>query len=313
MSVRFPWPVLESPVEVTLIDVRLDGRVLPEQCVDGDHLRVDLDGVEGWDVFECEISVATDGGVPPGLKDMLAYAVVSAPATNVRVPFRLEGDPPKGRVAVGRADVAERFMIGVDVAARVGDRYRVIGTGPVWTIVLDRRAAPVPPGVPPFETVWVDFTSAEAPLVARRNPDAHAVMDLENEPRLLLNDGIDGFQALLHTNRPKPDRHRLQEVLATGIARYAVATMFRAAAAEIVDEDGEVHPPERELFRQVCEAVAERMVGIGSVDELYKQLADPTVTAADNADLWGRVDAAIDALTDVSTTVAKICEAVKYA
>jgi hypothetical protein len=301
VSIRYPWPTFASPLQCRLTDVRLDGELLRPHLIDDEHLRVRLEHAGDWERFDCEVSLSTDEPLPAGIDRVLPYVLVSSTSTNTRMPFPLtsrNGDVTTGRLNVPRSAVAGSFTVHAETGADLAGRRRVVGSSDLWTIVLDHREAPIPPGAPPFEISWIDFTSAEAPLAARENSSAHVLMDLTSEPRLILNSGIEGLQALLYNNNAKLERRRVRDVLNASIARYATTTLFRAAAAEVIAYDDDApQPPTSSILRQTCEAVAEQMPGIGGVEELYEELAKATDNRIADTELWMRIDLAIDSLT----------------
>ncbi len=145
-------------------------------------------------------------------------------------------------------------------------------------------------------------------------PEAYAFMDLEGTPRLLLNSGIDGFQHLLYARAPKLERRRLQDLLGADVARYALTTLFRAAAAEVRDDDGTVSPPEPSSSAGVrgrggthagCRSRGGDFVPA-------EQLVRARDSVKDTVELWGAVDLAIAALTGVSASLSTACAEVKH-
>lgn len=307
MTIRYPWPTFASPLQSALSDIRLDGEPLQNPLVDDDHLRLRLDRAGDWQRFDCDIAVTTDETVPDGIDDLRGFAMVSSISTNTRLPFALTstgGLPAAGHLTIPRSTVAGSFTVQAEIGAHIRGRHRVVGSSEPWTVVLERREAPIPPGAPPFDISWVDFNSPEAPPAAKANPASHALMDLSGEPRLLLNSGIDGLQALLYNKTAQKERRRMREILSSSIARYATTTLFRTAAAQVVAyDDGPPQPPSAAVLQQTCKAVADHMSGIGGVDELYELIS----TAADDplaaAELWLRVDPAVDAATGTSTAL----------
>jgi hypothetical protein len=313
MSPHYAWRTLREPLAVEIAEAFVDGRPIDRSLIDEEHLRVHLEAFDDWQDLDIVVEAKPGGEMPDELVDSSVYVLVECVATQSRIPFVLSGDPWTGRINLTRGEVEERFSLRAEIAAPIHGRWRIIGSSPEWTVVMDRSAAPVPPGTPPFETVWIDFGTPEAPAIARRMPEAYAVMDLEGKPRLMLNTGIDGFQHLLHADAAKLERRRLRDILGADVARYAVMTLFRAASAEILlDDDGLITPPERPLYRQVCEAVAERTPGIGSVEELYEQLVRARDSAAEAIEVWGAVDLAIAALTGVTSAISTACAEVKH-
>ncbi|GAA3947497.1 hypothetical protein [Actinoplanes auranticolor] len=311
MTIRYPWPTLKAPLTCAVDDVRVDGAVIMAGRVDDEHLRLRLDGLT-WQRLDCRVTVSAEEPIPAEADAVRAYVLLSSAAANTRIPYPLDDThdgSPSGRLAVPSDAVAGSFALQAHVGATIGGRNRVIGSSEPWTVVLERHEAPVPPGGPPFDIDWVDFTSPDAPLGARENPASHAFMDLAAQPRLLLNQSIEGLQKLLHNNAARLERRRVRDILSASVARHAVASLFRAAMAEIiVYDDGTFEPPTTALYRQVCEAIAAWMSGVGDVDELYERLAGSTDARVSDTDLSARVDVAIDALmgyTDALTTASR--------
>jgi hypothetical protein len=312
VTVRYPWPTFAAPLSCRITDVQLDGRSLPPHLLDEDHRRVRLDEATPWEVLECAVTVSTDEPVPAGIERLIGYVLASSAATNTRMPFPLapaEDGTLAGRLAVPRSAVSGSLTVTAEAGAQITGRMRVIGTSEPWTFVLERGEAPVAPGAPPFEMAWVDFGASDAPAAARESPTSLAVMDLTAGPRLLLNTGVAGLQALLDNNYAKLERRRLRDILSTTIVRQAISTLIRAAAAEVTDyDDGPPQPPTTALYRQLCQAVADQTSGIAGVEELYEQMVAGRDDTTGNADLWRRIDAAVDTLTgstDALTTAAK--------
>lgn len=315
MTVHYPWPTFASPLQCRISDIRLDGEPLPPHLVDDDHLRIRLDRATDWRSFDCDVTVTTDEAAPAGVERFHSYVLVSSTRTNARLPFRLgdrQGGQAAGHLTVARTAVAGSFTLQAHAGGHVAGRLRAVGAGDPWTVVLEHREAPVPPGTPPFAIAWVDFADPGAPSAARENPAAHALMDLTHEPRLLLNSGVAGLQALLHNEHAKLERRRVRDILSSSIARYATATLFRAAASEVAAYDGQPQPPSSAVLRQTCEAVADHMPGIGSVDDLYEQLAAATGSPLTDAELWTRIDLAIGELTGATGALSTAAQEVAY-
>lgn len=319
MSVRFAWPSFIGPWSVVVEDLRTDGRHRPG-CVDVPRRRVRLDQAGDWESATFHVTASTSEETPLGLASVRAFAILSSPRTNTRIPFALTATDSgesrfNGTVEVARPAIAGAVDLAVDIGARLGDRPRLVGLGDPWSVIVDASAAPTPPGAPPFETVWLDFKAQEAPFAAQQQPDAYAVLDL-TKPALLLNDGIDGLRGLLLAGSARHERRRLREVLGTSIARQATATLMRAAATDIVPLDLDEtapQPPSDGLSTQVCEAVAAEMNTVGSVTEFYERLvAAAHGTPLQNATLWAEIDAAVDRLTGHSAAIARVVEQVKY-
>jgi hypothetical protein len=315
VTVRYPWPTYVSPLRCELGDVRIDGEPPAGVIVDADHLRLRLDRLPDWRRIECTVTVGADEPPPAGVDGLHPYVLASSTPTTTRLPFRLQTAPDGsavGRLDVMRSSVSAAFTVQAHAGAHVAGQRRAVGASDPWTVVLEPQEAPTPPGAPPFEITWIDFAGPEAPHAARQNPTAHALRDLSHPPRLLLNKGIDGLEALLYNQHAQKERRRVRDVLSTSIVRYATATMFRAAAAEVVSYDGAPQHPRGALLRQTCEAVAEHMPGIGSVEELYERLAAATDSPLASNDLWTSIDLAVDALSGSAAALSTAAREVAY-
>lgn len=310
MSVRFAWPVLASDPGVELDELQLDGVPAAAAVKDGDHLRVVLPAGH-WERFSCRVVVGTDEDLS-AFDELVCFVVAASRDAATRVPFVLSGLPGEGRIELLREEIARSALLTVEVAAVHRGRRRIVGRSAPWTVVSEVGTAPRAPGGLPFEMSWVDFSGAEAPAAVQAAPLASAVMETSvgAVPRLLLNSSLPGFKDLLHADSAKLERRRLRDLLGSDVARLAVTTLMRAAAVEVVEaDDGTVMEPQEGLHRQVCEAVAEAMTGVGSVEELYQRLAGDGWSSVD--DLWGRIDLAIDELVGRRTAVATACEEIQ--
>lgn len=311
MSVRFAWPVLAAPPQVTLQELQVDQAPPDGVTWDPDHLRVVLASGRSWDRLSCRV-VATSDEDTSELEDVVCYAVASSRDAATRVPFTLSGLPGDGLVEIYRDEVARDVVLTVEVAALHRGRRRVIGRSDPWTVIVEPGIAPQAPTGLPFEINWVDFSAANAPAVVRGAPSASAVMEtaVGAASRLLLNSSLPGFRDLLHADSAKLERRRLRDLLSCDVARLAVSSLMRAAAAEVIEaDDGTIIAPQEPLHRQVCEAVVGAMTGMGSVEELYQRLASDDANAA--GDLWGRIDLAIDEAVGRRGAVAIACEEIR--
>jgi hypothetical protein len=269
-----------------------------------------------------EVTASTVETAPLNGGPVSAFAVVSSRRSNTRIPFRLESIRPErdsfsGTITMQRAALSGSAEMAVNIGADIDGRQRLIGVGEAWSVVVDAADAPTPPGRPPFDTAWMDFRAATAPLLAKQQPEAYALMDLtEPKPKLLLNEAIDGLKGLLVPATARHERRRLREVIGTSIARQATATLIRAAASEVIPLDPEETEPQvplEGLFAQVCEAVAEEMTTIASASEFYERLLSGSRgTAIDRVRLWAEIDAAVARMTGHWSAVADVVEEVKY-
>lgn len=314
MTVKYAWGSFNATWNCTILDVHTGDE--SAVALDEDHSRIRLNAAGGWQTFSCKVRVDTEEKAPNGLGALQAFALVTCAKSQTRLPFKLEPECTSsfvGQIDFAETDMAGLVTISVEITAVAAGRLRSVGRSTSWTVVLDPSDAPAPPGAPPFSTSWIDFAADDSPELTRAAPKAHAVMDLSGKPTLLLNKGLDGFQALVQADTAKLERRRLRDLLGSNIARYSLATIFREAAVEVMSGDnGEPMTLENPLQRQVFESVGAAIPSLSGVAELYSTLATQSeLTPRERAQLWVQIDLAIDSLTDVSVTWATVCEEVK--
>jgi hypothetical protein len=323
VTVRFAWPAYATPWELALSGLSVDG-VTGHDLFDAPHRRLVLAGLDNWQSATFTVTATTGEQAPAGAVDLQGFVTVTSTGSNSRVPFLLAkvgtgAQGFSGQVEIERAVFAGVAELSFDVGARIGPRARRIGTTEPWKIVLDPADAPMPPGRPPFDTVWVDFGAAASPPVARQDPTAYAVMDLsDGKPRLLMNGAIEGLWELIRATAPRQEKRRLRAIIGTLIARDATATLVRAAAAEVIppyiDDTFVVQPPQTPLYIQVCEAVAAEMASVASATEFYDRLSDAARDEpAKRAQFWAEIDAAVERLTNHAEVVGDAVREIKYA
>ena len=311
MTVRYAWPTLAEAPTVEIDGLALDDADLPADALDPANQRIRLDGAGPWQRFSCRVGVGPLETLPAGLESPTVFAVAASATSASRVPFPLGPGPASGRIELHRQELGRDVQLTVEVAARHRGRLRVIARTDPWTLMVEPGVAPMAPGSPPFDMVWIDFGSDDAPTLARTVPTAPAVMDVATgtRPQLLLNSGLPGFQNLLHADTAQKERRRLRDLLGADVARMAVATILRAAVGEVARaDDGSLTLPDDPLHRRVCEAVAEAMVGVGSVDEFYEYFAQGD---APSSEAWARADLAVDDLVGRRSAWATACEEVR--
>jgi hypothetical protein len=314
VSLRFAWPQFrdEWDLEIQLVEPKRDDQDL----IDPSARRVRLDQAGDWSIATFAFHAQTTEKAPDGLGDDLdAFVLISSARTNTRLPVRLERSEAgfRGEVTLDRNLLSGAVEVVAQITTR--DPVRVVGNTLAWTVVVDASAAPRPPGAPPFETSWDDFTSVDAPQIARASRGSYAVMDLTGANAVLrLNKKIKGFEALLGSTKAQLERRRLRDTIGTGIARYALSTLFREACVRIdVDGAGAVTPPEDPLLRQVLDAVASQVASVGSPEEFYERVAQiKELTILDRGRLWAEIDAALDSLTHHGEYVAGAVEEVRH-
>jgi len=303
VSPVFAWPTYREPWTLTVEDPMVDGQYR-EELVDDEHRRLRIDQVEDWRQVLLDVRA-----VPPSddLRPDRVHLLVESRRSNTRMSFPLDGEGPYGTSAELRREyLAGPVTLVVEATGIVDGRVRLLGRSEEWTLVVDAGQAPTPPGAPPFTMTWVDFRSAEAPPAARRNPDAHSIMDLSGEPCLYLNDGIEGFRSLLHADTARLERRRARDLLAGEVARTAWTALVRAAVADIgsADSGDDVSAPEDQLLRHALEAVARVASGVSDLDDLVERIAAAQDgSGADGAALWTDIDAAVDRLSGLPDVV----------
>ncbi|MBO9524004.1 MAG: hypothetical protein J7518_20910 [Nocardioidaceae bacterium] len=234
-----------------------------------------------------------------------ATVVISAPRANFRSPVRLDRDED-GFVAT--TAVRREWLAGVaSVEALVLDgppKMHVIGQADPWTMVIDPVDAPRPPGAPPIEIRWVDFTAPEAKHL-NATYGSYALVDFrEPKPVLFLNRGIRGLQEILEGSGHK-EKRRLRELLGSSIAKYTTEALFREACAQaegLMDDDGGVNLPSDRVLADILRAVAGEVPSVETVDELLTSLQ----SEVERRKLWSEIDHAIDRLSGNAGVVAGV-------
>lgn len=315
---RFAWPSYQDPWECMVTSVEFDG-VAGALDIDGDHLRVDAFDAT-WSSAELSVEVLTGESQPQGVEALTAHVLLSCTGTQVRRTYPLEVDTTraslafKGTLAIPHSAVSGKAALTAQVVGVHDGRLRVIGSSVPWELIVDKREAPERPGVPPLRTVWIDFANPDAPMEARRHSEGHAYVDVAATPPVLyLNKGIDGLQLLILANNAKLERRRHRDMLGASIARYVASALFRAAIEQVTADEfgGRPEGPTVRVLRDMCEAVAAELPDTESVDDLYQQLTELPAGTAASASFWADVDLALDRMTSLSSTVARICEEAK--
>ncbi|PXW31279.1 UNVERIFIED_CONTAM: hypothetical protein DES50_10545 [Williamsia faeni] len=314
MTPRVAWPTFAGLWQCDLESVSLD----TGEPVDGDQqYRVHLDQ-EDWKTATIEVVAHTNESIPNGVNMLAGYALISCTSTNTRIPFGLALDSDtktrvSGLIELERALLRDTATLTVEIVANHNGRNRVVASSVPWTIVLRRFEVPPKSGRPPIAQVWADFSASDAPPVARKNTQSYAALDAGSDtPVLYLNSGLPGLQALLMSENAKLEKRRLRDLIGSQIARYTVTTLFRVAAAEVLVEDDDITGPSSPLLRQTCEAIANAIPHLTSVDELYESVARANGDRTATAELWANVDAAIDMLTQASAAVGVATEEVQF-
>lgn len=311
MMPLYSWSTFRDPFELHLDGLGVDG-VLRTDLVHPDNRRVRLDFAEGWSSVRLEIRVEAPPAAEP-LRPDSVHLLVSAPRAQTRHAVRLAPDGGSWSAAV---DLPRAMLAGVVTAVAeatsvVDGRIRLVGRSEEWRLVVDAGEAPVPPGGEPFPMVWIDFAASEAPEVVRRNRHTYAVMALVPAPVLYLNEGIEGLHALLNAETARGERRRARDLLGCDVARTAVTAIVRAAVAEIAatSPGEEPTPPSTPLLRQTLDAVAGALASPLDLAELCERIARSEAgSAADRANLWADVDAAVVRLCSLTETVADVAK-----
>lgn len=315
---RFAWPSYKDPWECIVMGVHLEGTASALEIND-DHFRVDAFD-DMWNSAEIAVEVSTDEPRPASLEDLQAYVLITCNATQLRRSQPLELDDTvsttkfKGILKISRSALSGKATLTAQIVGTHQGRSRIAGSSVPWGLVVDKREAPDRPGVPPLRTVWVDFADPEAPIEARRHVEGHAYVDVAATPPVLyLNKGIDGLQLLILSNTAKLERRRHRDMLGASIARYVANALFRAAVEQVSGDDsgGPPEGPTGRVLRDMCEAVATELPDTETVEDLYRVLSELPAGTAASASFWANVDLALDRMTSLSSTVARICEEAK--
>jgi hypothetical protein len=316
---KFAWPSYKDPWECIVTGVELDGAAGTLE-INGDHFRVDAYD-SAWKLAQLEVEVSTSEAQPGGLEDLSAHVLLSCTATQVRRSYPLDLDSTesdrkfKATLQIPRNMVAGKALLTAEIVGRHDGRIRVVGSSVPWGLIVDKSEAPDRPGVPPLRTVWIEFADSDSPNEARRHSEAHAYVDVAASPPVLyLNKGIDGLQLLILSNNAKLERRRHRDMLGASIARYVASALFRAAVGQVTAEGPGERPegPTDRVLRDMCEAMAAELPATETVDDLYRAISELPEGTAAGLSFWADVDLALDRMTGLSSTIARICDEVKH-
>jgi hypothetical protein len=318
VTARYPWAQFDSPLDLTIAEVRVGDEVAA--VVYDSVQRVHLDQLEeGWRDIELDVELSTNEFLPAQLEDadLRAHAVLSSSVTNARIPIKLEStgdDAWSGVLRVNRAELGGVMSLEAYVTARDGQNRPLLrGTSTSWTIVVDPGQSPSAPTQVPVVSRWVDFASTDAPAMCRTYSTApYAVLMEESKPVLYLNEGQQGFQKLLLNVGAREERRRLRDITSTVVAAAVIRALLQASFDAVVtgsrDSDSPVSP-EEPLFRQACEAVAGELASVSDVDELYQRMFDADQSSnAEVQTLWSELDLAITSLVSVGDMIVKAAD-----
>ncbi|WP_043496454.1 hypothetical protein [Georgenia sp. SUBG003] len=312
MSPLFAWPTYREPWSLDVDGLMVDG-VFREDLVAEDARRIRIDEAGDWQRAAISLT-ATPEDKADGIEATGVHILVESPRSNTRIPVPLRADDDGawvGDVELAREMLGGTVTIVAVVTAQIDDRVRLVGRSDDWKLVVEPGEAPVPPGAPPFAMVWKNFSDTDAPPIARRDPDAHAVMDLSIQPTLYLNDGIEGFRAVLNADTARGERRRARDLLGADVARTALTTLVRAAVEEVEQNatDDDASPPEDHMLRQTLEAVARVGRTTADLEELCGRIAAARQgTLSERLALWTEIDAAIARLSGLPDAVASLAK-----
>ncbi len=316
MSPRFAWPTFKEQWDCRLDQLLLDGQDAPE-AFDPELLRVN-GHQRDWQEARFSLTASTGEATPDGLTELSAYVMVTCGATQLRLSYPMvssQSNEFQGTFTIPRSAVAAKATLHVDVVGTPADRQRIVGSSLQWTLVLDSNEAPPRAGAAPMRTTWVDFTAADAPLEARRNPLAYCYVDvIQTPPTLFLNSAVDGFQSLILADNAKLERRRQRDLLGAMIARQVANALIRTAILDVTPGEFGCRAtgPTSHILQEACKALAAELPQTEDVDDFYDLVGSLSGEVAATAAFWVDVDLAIDKITSVSETVALICREVKH-
>jgi hypothetical protein len=309
----FPWPQYTQPWALR-IHASLPNAPQAEIVVDEAARRIVVPSDSSWSILTLSFAVSTDEVVDIGA-DVIAYVLVSAARTNIRIPVKLRKE---AETHVGDVTIERALLRGVaDVVAQLvtDSPVRLVGVSEPWALVVEAGEAPLRKGKPPIDVQWVNFSDSESPSIAQSATDSYAVVDMTGlEPVLLLNEEVEGFKQLMMAGKPQLERRRLQTVLGSSLARLTMTSLVREAQARIIENDDDTFdPPEEPLYRAVLDALATQIGSVSDTDDLCSALGNPkSMSPTDRARLWAEIDNAVDRLTDHAESVAQVVKEVRF-
>ena len=317
MSPRFAWPTYKDQWDCRVDQLLLDGQDAPD-AISSDYLRIEGQDRE-WEDAEITLHASTTEVRPEGLTDLAAYVLIACTATQLRLSYPMTystiGDEFEVTFTIPRSAVAGKATIAVELVSNRGGRQRIVGSSVNWTLAIDKGEAPLRAGAAPLHTTWVDFAGLEAPLEARRNPLAYCYIDINKSPPVLyLNGGIDGLQSLILADNAKLERRRHRDLLGAMIARQVANSLIRAAVEDIAPGEfgAPAIGPTSRVLQEMCEALSSELPETETAQDFYELVASLLGDATGVARFWADVDLALDRMTSLSDTVARVCSEVKH-
>ena len=309
MTICFPWPQFQKPLS---LDIEITAPGVPTENIDAELRRIRLDNIDGWDTVSLKLEMASTEVPADGIGELSGYVLVSSTRTNTRTPVKLELAADSitfgGDVSIDKGLLAGAVHVQGQVVATGDWGVRTVGVSEEWILVVDESAAPIPPGAPPFDIVWVDFAGPEASSLLKGAAEtSYALMDTSvGKPVLYLNKHFKGLDYILMANRPRDERKRLRNVLGAQISHYAVSTLFDEAIRQCDETQGVITLPDDQLLARVITAVADG-IDADDPDELVTALMSD---GGDRDATRARVDDAISVMTNLSSFVSESVRAV---
>lgn len=302
MNRILPWATYPAPWDLSIASLVVDGVDVVDDHVNPARNLVTMP--DEWDEAVVTIHATTIqqfAGTPVG-----AVVCLNSPRTLFRLSETADGPGAyTWALPVFHDDVGGAVDLDVEVIAVVGDRVRTVGRTEPWRIIVDAGRRPTPPGMPPVDFEWVDFTGPSAPALAQANPRQHVVVDVDgDEPRVYLNESIEGLQSILYSTSARMERRLYRNAIAAEVAAAITAALVRQAFT-LVDPENPDESALPTVYASALAGVADALpTDVASLVHSYGQAEQDGLLAG----FWARVDIAIDQITgraDAITDMAK--------
>ncbi len=294
----FPYNGLQGTITLKVADVRLDGKEMPWQTIDGDASIVELRNPDEHQWRTASITIELKGPAAElqarvdELSDVQAVAVLDCRSTNHRLAIRLDPDDQlgtwSGTLDIERGDWFGQATLVTTIVATVSQyKARQAGLSAPWIVRFD--------DLPPREinsamrVLWENFAMPahdEMSFLAEFADDLCFLRLDSDEPILYLNQGFTNLRALLDEKPGRPQAQRvLRSQVLTDIASSAWHAMFTAALESVeVDDDGELNSPPEGWQRNVLDTLLPRLYPEVSLAEArhdaWEARRDPNAAAS---------------------------------
>lgn len=314
----FPYPTLAADLETKVANVRLDGKpIKTDFMMTGDRVMdVGEAAIEAWEKLTFDVEVQSHKDTVKAYEEnngeiKLAF-VASCRPTNTRQIIELTRSDEDlslwaGTVELNRDCFRGKVSLHAILTCELDEELpKPIGFSEAWTIYFDATDSLRVSGS--LKVVWYDFTSSEAPPIARQFPKAPYVVDLEKPlPEIYLNETFEGLEPLLRDKQRTGVEKVLHDTMRMSMGRSVWMTLVNDSMAAIRKGiDGEEHQwPERSWQTEVLQRVLPEVDSSRSESQLLDSAATEWREYPGASTFQGRAEAAVGEIIDANKTLRK--------